>query len=464
MKVMKFGGSSVGSADAIRQTCELIKARAKPGDVIIESAVGTDTKAGKMTKVTDMLIEFNREVSTDCKHEIMEKIMQRHMEILKNLDINISVLGPEFTELNQLSYEDLKTKQGLDHCMSLGERMSVKMVAAQLNKMGLDAEPLTAYKVGLVTDSNFGSAVPLQESYKKIREALAGFNQTYMIITGFIGADQEGRITTLGRGGSDYSAAIFAAALGAEHLELWTDVNGIKSAHPKIVPEAHTIRHMSYDEAKELSFYGAKLHPKTIWPAMERNIPVYIMNTFDPDGEYTVITHERKMKESVVKGITCNSGNCMLVISSPRMIEQSGFLARVLDAFEVNVTDIDMVSTSEASISLTIKDTKMLNAIMAELKEMDPSLSIKVMENRSIVCVVGEGMRHATGTSGRLFSALGKARINVEAISQGASEINMTFVVSDEDASKAIQTVHNEFFRSKSDYMDDEEGIVIKGQ
>jgi aspartate kinase len=146
------------------------------------------------------------------------------------------------------------------------------------------------------------------------------------------------------------------------------------------------------------------------------------------------------------------------------MIEQSGFLARVLDAFEVNVTDIDMVSTSEASISLTIKDTKMLNAIMAELKEMDPSLSIKVMENRSIVCVVGEGMRHATGTSGRLFSALGKARINVEAISQGASEINMTFVVSDEDASKAIQTVHNEFFRSKSDYMDDEEGIVIKGQ
>ncbi|MEM2974629.1 MAG: hypothetical protein QW112_03345, partial [Candidatus Micrarchaeia archaeon] len=224
MKVMKFGGSSVGSADAIRRTCELISKRARPGDVIIESAVGVDIKTGDNVKVTDMLVEFSQGTSVDCKQEIMEKIMQRHSNILAGLGMDLSVIGSELAELNWLSYQDLTSDQKKDHCMSLGERMAVKILAAQLCKIGLDARPLMAYDVGLITDSNFGSAAPLQESYRRIKEALSSFSKTYMVITGFIGADEYGRITTLGRGGSDYSAAIFAAALDAECLELWTDV------------------------------------------------------------------------------------------------------------------------------------------------------------------------------------------------------------------------------------------------
>jgi len=228
-------------------------------------------------------------------------------------------------------------------------------------------------------------------------------------------------------------------------------VNGIKSAHPKIVPGAHTIRNMSYDEAKELSFYGAKLHPKTIWPAMEKNIPVHIMNTFDPEGEFTVITHEKKVEEEVMKGITCDKGNYIVSMSSPRMIGQSGFLARILDAFEINRTDIDMVSTSESSVSLTINNNELMKAILKDMEGLDETMEVKVVENKSIICVVGEGMKHVAGTSGRIFSALGKAGISVEAISQGASEINITFIVDDKDADNAVKAVHEEFFGPKSD-------------
>ncbi|MEM2974628.1 MAG: lysine-sensitive aspartokinase 3, partial [Candidatus Micrarchaeia archaeon] len=191
-------------------------------------------------------------------------------------------------------------------------------------------------------------------------------------------------------------------------------------ANPKIVPEAHTIKHMSYEEAKELSFYGAKLHPKTIRPAMEKNIPVYILNTFNPDGEFTVITQERMVKENIVKGITCSSGNCVITISSPRMVEEYGFLAKIFNIFadkeDGTATAVDMISTSEASVSLTIKDTSRLEKIIRRLERID-GVSVKVEKNKSIICIVGEGMKHVPGTSGRLFSALGRAGINIEAIS-----------------------------------------------
>jgi len=472
MKVMKFGGSSVGSAEAIRRTCDLIASRAKPGDVIIESAVGTDAKAGKTTKVTDMLIECCKSDSRQKRNQKVDEIKNRHYEILDELGLSKNIIAPELQELESiararnLAHKSKPSLKTLDHFQSLGERMSVKMVAAQLSKMGLGAGSVEAYRAGMITDSNYGGAMPLSNSYGKIRNALAKMNEILVIVTGFIGQDVDGNITTLGRGGSDYSAAIFAAAMGAERLELWTDVNGIKSANPKIVPKAHTIKHMSFDEAKELSFYGAKLHPKTIWPAMHENIPVHILNTFDPDGEFSVITNEREVRETVVKGITCNSGNCMITINSPKMIEEHGFLARIFDAFVVNATAVDMVSTSEAGVSLTIKDTRLLDAILKDLETLKDTsakaedkeempvkaegreeMSVKVEKNKSIICVVGEGMKHTPGTSGRLFSALGKAGINVQAIAQGASEINITFVVNDDDANYAINVAHAEFFK-----------------
>ena len=444
MKVMKFGGSSVGSAEAIKQTCELIKHRAMPGDVIIESAVGVDPKKNENVKVTDMLIKaYNAEYEE--RDRLVDKIVTRHYRIMEELDLDPNILGPVLNELECCMDISEKSAKNLDLFQSFGERLSVKIVAAQLKQMGINTESSGAHHLGLITDSEYGRAVPLPEAYDLIKKRLEKI-EGILIVTGFIGCDSDGHFTTLGRGGSDYSAAIFAAALGAERMELWTDVNGIKSANPKIVPEAHTIVSMSFDEAKELSFYGAKLHPKTILPAMERNIPVHIMNTFDPDGECTVITNEKKVDEEVVKGITCDSKNFIINISSPKMIGQPGFLARILDIFEINATDIDMVSTSESSASLTINDDRLLNAILAELKSFDPQMSVRVEEGKSIICVVGEGMKHKAGTSGRLFSALGKVGISIEAISQGASEINITFIVDDEKAEEAVRVVHKEFF------------------
>ena len=446
MKVMKFGGSSVGGVEQIRNTCEIIKKRANPGDIIIESAIGTDPKLGRNEKVTDMLINLCKIEPIEEKKIIFDNISSRHYEIIEGLALEKGIISREMTELEGYSQSNLKySALALDTLQSFGERMSVKIVAAQLKKMGINANSIEAYNVGLFTDSNYGKAVPLPEAYGKIKEALEKV-VGILVITGFIGANMEGNITTLGRGGSDYSAAIFAAALDAECLELWTDVNGIKSANPKIVPNAKTIRNMSFNEAKELSFYGAKLHPKTIWPAMRKSIPVHIMNTFDPDGEFTIITNKSERNDSIVKGITCDRKNYMININSPNMIEQSGFLARVFDAFEMNATSVDMVSTSEASISLTIKDVKMLRAIIADIEDLDASMSVKVEDGKAIICIVGDGMKHVPGVSGKICSTLGKEGINIEAISQGASEINITLIVKDEDAENAVRTIHKEFF------------------
>jgi len=460
MKVMKFGGSSVGGAEQIKNTCKLIAERAKPSDVIIESAIGTDEKKGEMVKVTDMLIQlYNAELGE--RDKLIDKIITRHYRIMEDLGLDVNKLGPEFNELEGCIDIPERSAKNLDLFQSFGERLSVKIVAAQLRKIGVNASAIGAHHAGLVTTSDFGHAIPLPDVYDSIQKALKNA-QEITIITGFIGCDSEGNITTLGRGGSDYSAAIFAAALNAERLELWTDVNGIKSANPKIVPWARTIKRMSFEEAKELSFYGAKLHPKTILPAMENNIPVYILNTFDPDGEYTIITNDKEVHPEVVKGITCDKKNYIININTPKMIGQPGFLARVLDAFEINATDIDMVSTSESSASLTINDAKLIDAIIDELKYLDPKISIKVEEGKSIICVVGEGMKHKPGTSGRLFSALGKAGISVEAISQGASEINITFVVKDDDADNAVRAIHDEFFGQDDEEMDGNGIIKIK--
>ena len=445
IKILKFGGSSVANPERIENVCDIINKRAKFGDVVIQSAMGSDSK--NKQKITDLLIEAGKLANEgNGTKQIVDEIRKRHLDVIANLKLSENLLDAEFHELEAVLYQkNPNFGQWMDNIQSFGERMIVKIVAARLRKKGIHADGFNSCDIGLLTNSNYGNASPLHHAYTSIKRSLNNYNGI-AIVTGFIGVDETGHITTLGRGGSDYSAAIIAVALNADLIELWTDVNGIRTANPQIVEKTRIIDQMSYDEAKELAFYGAKLHPRTIWPAMSARIPVYIYNTFDPDGGFTKITYNKIPREGVVKGITCVKEISVITINSPRMIDTPGFLKQVSEIFEKNKIAIDMVSTSEANISLTTDGKRNFKEVIKNLKMLDYEITVKVIEGSAKICVVGEGMKHIPGVAARIFSVLARKHINIEAISQGASEINITFLVREQDANKAVNEIHKEFF------------------
>ena len=264
------------------------------------------------------------------------------------------------------------------------------------------------------------------------------------VITGFIGKTKKGEITTIGRGGSDYTAGIIGVAINADEIQIWTDVDGIMSADPKIVSNAKTLVEVSFAEASELAYFGARvLHPKTIAPAMQKNIPVRVLNTFEPGSKGTIILSKAEKSNQIVKAVSYKKGITLINIGSTRMLGSHGFLARIFNIFEKNSKSIDMIATSEVSVSLTIDNEQNIDTIVRELKKI---AKVKVLKNRAIVCIVGEGMKHTQGVSGRTFTALGNKKINIEMISQGASEINITFVVDGKDAEDAVKVLHEEYF------------------
>ncbi len=452
MKVLKFGGSSVAGANQIKQVTEIIRKRTRPEDIIVVSALGKDKE--RDVKVTDLLIQLFEAVSKNrCYKSIYEKVLRRHYSVIDSLELKREIIAQEVRELQMALNEKKSKNKWCDQIVSFGERMATKIIAAYLNKNGIKASPYNSYDLGLLTDSNFGNAKPLPDVYKRIKENVKSIKGSLIVVTGFIGKDLDGDITTLGRGGSDYTAAIFAAALDAEALEIWTDVSGIKTTDPKIVRNAKTIGEISYEEAKELSYYGAKLHPKTILPAMKKNIPVYIFNTFDPEGPYTKITNRRVRSEGIVKGIMHSKGNYVITISSPKMIDESGYLAKVFDIFGNNKISVDLVSTAESKISVTVRgqNSDGLKKVIRELKKIDEEVKVSVDKNKSVIFVVGEGMKHVPGVAGKIFSAMGRENINIELISQGASEINISFVVDDKDAEKAVKVLHREYFEQNEE-------------
>ena len=375
------------------------------------------------------------------------KVRKMNYEILERLGLDKEITRNDLHELEQLARK-LKSlgkldNKGLDHFQSFGEQISSKIVAAQLNKLGVESRAFNAWDIGFLTDAEFGNAQPLEESYSKIKGSIENM-KLVPVITGFIGKTKKGEITTLGRGGSDYTAAIVGAAIDAEEIQIWTDVDGIMSSDPKIVGNAITLENVSFAEASELAYFGAKvLHPKTILPAMEKNITVKVLNTFNPSGNGTSILKHAKSTRHVAKAIACKKNITRVSIDSTRMLGAHGFLARLFDIFENHGKSIDVVSTSEVSVSLTVDDDQNLNNVIKELEEI---ASVEVAKNKAIVCVVGEGMRNTPGVSGRTFAAMGSNGINVEMISQGASEINITFIVDGKDADKAVKVLHKEYF------------------
>jgi aspartate kinase len=263
-----------------------------------------------------------------------------------------------------------------------------------------------------------------------------------VVMGGYIGSTLSGVTTTLGRGGSDYSAAIAGASLNAQEIQIWTDVDGMMTADPRIVPAAWKVREISFDEASELAYFGAKvLHPLTVLPAVEKNIPVYILNSRKPHGTGTRITREARPCRNLMKSIACKRGITIVTVSSSRMLMAHGFLRALFQVFDRHRTSVDMVATSEVSVSLTLDNVSSLNAIVEELKQLG---DVEVTPRAALVCLVGNNLKYTPGIARRVFSSL--ADINILMVSLGASNINLSFMVDEKDATAATQKLHADFF------------------
>ena len=436
MLVMKFGGTSVGSADAIRSAARIVVSAKSRKPVVVVSAV-----AG----FTNTLLAIAKEKNPSVRIGMITPLRAKHKEIASSLGLKSTLLDPEFKELTALAKRRHKIdKKLLDAYISFGERLSAKLFAGQLSNFGVRAQAIAAYDLGMITDNNFGAAEPLETSYALIQKKLTAFDAV-PVVTGFIGKTKKGEITTLGRGGSDYTAAIIGAAVKAEAIQIWKEVDGFMTTDPRLVPEARVVPELAFEEAAELAYFGAKvLHPKTILPAMKAGVPVQILNTFQPEGGGTTIVAnfaERKQKSTSVEALTFKKGVIALHIYSPEFFDGSGLMAKIFKTFEKYATSVDLVTTSVASVSLTIDNDNHLEKIVKALSQLG---DVVVESKKAIVCAVGGSVEMA-GVAGKMFTVLGDASVAVEMISQASSGVSITFVVAEDDAEKAVKTLHKQF-------------------
>jgi aspartate kinase len=433
MIVMKFGGTSVGSAERIQSCAQIVKANLPRQPIVVVSA---------HSKVTDLLIALAKR-AVKGQPEI-DEVRERHLKIIADLGLKPSLIEKLLAELEVLvkgiSLVKELTPRTLDYVLSFGERMSVRTVAAAFEKAGLPATPVDAFDLGVITDSAFGSAVPLAEADAIIAWNVKRFEKL-PVVTGYIGKNKEGDITTLGRNGSDYTAAILGAATGAEEIQIWSDVDGVCSADPGVVKGAKPIDEMSFDEASELAYYGGRIHPATLVPAVKRDIPIRLKNTFHPENSGTLIRRKVAPK-GIVKSVVYKEDLFLMNLSSTRMLQHHGFMSRIFEIFGKYGIVIDMIATSEVSVSLTIDSDRNMEAAIKELQEI---AEVSVEGGKAIVCVVGEGIRGALGVAGRVFRALGDAGIHAQVISQSAMNINIAFLVNNDQVHGAVNALHDVF-------------------
>jgi aspartate kinase len=440
MIVMKFGGSSVAGAEKIARVAGVVRGRLARKPVLVVSAFrGT----------TDDLLELARESLTGNVTRL-DAISKRHREAAAELGVDAKPLEPLIEELAALArgislLKEL-TPRTHDRVASFGERLSARLIAAAFTKAGIPARAVDAFEAGLITDERFGSAAPLPEAEAQLKTYFATVN-VLPVVTGFIGRTRAGEITTLGRNGSDYSATILGAALGAEEIEIWSDTDGIMTADPRLVAAARPLGTLSFAEACELAYYGGKvLHPHTLVPAMAKNIPVRVLNTFKPDHPGTLIVANPPKAAAgspILKSIAFKRRQLIVSASSPRMTSGPGFLARIFDAFARHEIDVDMVATSEVSVSATTASEKNVERAVAELT---PEFEMSVERGQAVICAVGDGIQSVPGVAADVFSAVRSAGVNVRMISQGASKNNVAFVVEDADVERAVRALHERFF------------------
>lgn len=449
MIVLKFGGTSLKDGPAVRRAVDIVRIRIEKRPVVVLSAV-----AG----VTDALLRLSRvALSGDARgaREILSELVSRHRWILFDLDLDQQeqLDVADIVDRHREEIDDFirgvvllreLTPRIQDAIVGYGERLSTLLFTARARRAGLDAEFVDARDF-MITDSKYTEALPkravMEPRAKRILSPLLESGRV-PVTQGFIGRTEEGTPTTLGRGGSDFTASLVGAALGAEEIQIWTDVDGMLTADARVVPDCMKIRELSFSEAAELAYFGAKvLHPATIEPAMERNIPVRILNSSRPDGDGTVITAAPKRTGMMVKSIAAKKGITVVHVQSLRMLMAHGFLRAMFEVFDRHEVSVDLVSTSEVSVSLTVDRTERLPGVVEELSRFS---KLVVEGDRAIVCMVGEGLQSTPGIAARAFGSL--SDINVIMISQGASQNNLSFVVRAQHADEAVRRLHREFF------------------
>jgi len=448
MIVMKFGGTSVQDTTAIDRTAKIVRGKLGQSPVVVVSA---------MSKVTDQLLAAAAAAGKGDRNtalEITAALRKRHNDTATQLIGEAGAklvherLGEEFTLLEDLlrgiaAVGEL-TARSNDNVVSFGERMSSFMVAHAFQVRDIPAVHVDSRQC-LVTDENYMKAAPLfaetdANLQKHVAPLVAG--KQVPVMGGFIGATKSGITTTLGRGGSDFTGAIVGAGLNAEAIEIWTDVDGMMTTDPRICSEAKRIKTISFEEAAELAYFGAKvLHPATLLPAIQKNIPVYVLNSHNPTNPGTKIIAKAPRSKSLFKAIAAKKKTTIIDVVATRMLLAHGFLRAVFEVFEKHRIPVDMVSTSEVSISLTIDATEGIPALVADLSKL---AEVKAEANNAIICMVGENIRSTPGIAARVFTAI--HGINVRMISQGASEINISFVISEDQVGDCIKLLHKEFF------------------
>ena len=449
MIVMKFGGTSLQDETAISRAAEAVSNHIHQKPVVVLSAMG---------KTTDRLMEIAaaaHQKQRDTAQALTNELREYHLSVAAQL-LSGTCLAQTENELGRFFEEISHTTQGLDllgefsprskdAVAAFGELMSTGIFVQLLHEKGYPALLLDSREL-IRTDSNFTQATVLQEvSFQNVRDKVIPLvdEGNIVVLQGFIGSTPDGITTTVGRGGSDFTASLVGTALEAEDIQIWTDVPGILTTDPSIVPKAFKIKAISFDEASELAYFGARvLHPSTLLPAMERNIPVHVCSSSNIDQPGTLISAHSVGSATPIKAIACKKGITIVNIRSTRMLLAHGFLHRIFEVFQQHQTIVDVVSTSEVSVSLTIDSTQRLKAIQADLEDFS---EVSVEPHMAIICAVGDNVRYTAGLASRIFRAVGD--INVHMVSSGASRINVTFLVKDDKMEETVRRLHAEFFR-----------------
>src|SRR4051812_42072712 len=448
MIVMKFGGTSVEDSKAIDRVLGIVRERLAEQPVVVVSA---------MAKVTDQLLATARAAGDGEREKSLEMaraLRERHYSAAGEL-LGTGVFTQFHSELEQ-DFDALDellrgivaggelTPRTSDHVASFGERISSKMVAAAFSARGLNASHVDSRQC-IVTDDTYGRALPqFEEIDARLRKLVRPLLEQKRVpmMGGFIGATREGVTTTIGRGGSDFTAAIVGAGLDAARIEIWTDVDGMMTTDPNLCADARRIKVISFEEAGELAYFGAKvLHPATLLPAIQKNIPVHVLNSRNPKSEGTRIEARAPKCENVFKAIAAKKRITIVDVVATRMLMAHGYLKSIFEVFDRHKCAVDMVSTSEVSVSLTVDSNEALPAIAADLQKL---ADVKYEGRKAIVCLVGENIRGTRGIAAKVFGAI--PDIEVRMISQGASEINISFVIAEDDVPRAVQALHKTFF------------------
>ena len=455
---MKFGGTSVGSGPMLQRCCEIV-AKAPRERVVVISA---------MNGVTDAILEALPRVQRDegAIEPFLRTLLERHLTTTRDagatdaetvrITREIDTLLQRFERLLYgIAYTEELTAKTKDMAVSYGERLSVRVLAGLLRSRGVEAEAVDADEAGMLTDGVFGNASPVMPAIaKNLERTIVGRLHAGVtpVMTGFFGCDSAGRVTTFGRGGSDYAAAIVASALKAQRLEIWKDVDGFLTADPRIIRDAQPIDEMTYDEAAELAYTGAKvLHPRTVEPLKEQNIPIVVRNTGVPDVLGTTITAMAPVSRKNLRSAAVKENLAIVRIYGPGMGYTPGVGERVFTALGQAKVNVYNMAASQASFALLIEGDQLDRAMKAIQGLHDPIIqSVEGITDMCLICVVGIGIGSTHGTAGKIFTAVGRAGVNVDMISVGASDIALNFVIRRKDRDACIKAIHSEFLLERT--------------